>query len=237
MALVLPPLVQSTAILLDTGTSTADSLAGIMSPLFSTTLLQGALAAVLLARSRSLSLLAGIPVSEGRREAGQAGSQKKGWKGRLTGGGGRIAAALVVLAVLLANSLLWNLLSPGTASPSVSLGDSGGVEPAPLPLLLVATAVAACYEEILYRWYGPRLLGQVLDWKARSQNRFPRVCMEGAMVAVFALAHGYGGWLAVGNALVAGILLRSATLMTGSPLTSILSHLVYNLVQLFLLLG
>ena len=85
LALVLPPLVHSMAVLLATGTGTADSPAGIMSPQFSTTLLQGALAVALFVRSRSLRLLEGVPLSERRREAEHAGGQKKGWKDRLSG--------------------------------------------------------------------------------------------------------------------------------------------------------
>lgn len=236
MALVLPPLVQSMAILLATGTGTADSLAGIMSPQFSTTLLQGVLAVALFVRSRSLRLLEGIPVSEGRRGAEHAGGQKKGWKDRLAGRWGRLAATVVALAVLLANSILWNLLSQLGVPPNPALGENGSMAVQTVAVLLAYTAVAAFYEEMVYRWYSPLLLGQVLEWKDRGLNQFPRVCLEGALVVVFALSHGYGGWPAVGNAFVAGSILRACVLLTDNPFSGFAAHLVYNLIQLFLLL-
>lgn len=236
MALVLPPLVQSMAILLATGTGTADSLAGIMSPQFSTTLLQGVLAVALFVRSRSLRLLEGIPVSEGRRGAEHAGGQKKGWKDRLAGRWGRLAATVVALAVLLANSILWNLLSQLGAPPNPALGENGSMAVQTVAVLLAYTAVAAFYEEMVYRWYSPLLLGQVLEWKDRGLNQFPRVCLEGALVVVFALSHGYGGWPAVGNAFVAGSILRACVLLTDNPFSGFAAHLIYNLIQLFLLL-
>lgn len=236
LALVLPPLVQSMAILLATGTGTADSLAGIMSPQFSTTLLQGVLAVALFVRSRSLRLLEGIPVSEGRRGAEHAGGQKKGWKDRLAGRWGRLAATVVALAVLLANSILWNLLSQLGAPPNPALGENGSMAVQTVAVLLAYTAVAAFYEEMVYRWYSPLLLGQVLEWKDRGLNQFPRVCLEGALVVVFALSHGYGGWPAVGNAFVAGSILRACVLLTDNPFSGFAAHLIYNLIQLFLLL-
>ena len=236
LALVLPLLVQSMAILLATGTGTADSPAGIMSPQFSTTLLQGILAVALFVRSRSLRLLEGVPLSEGRREAEHAGGQKKGWKDRLSGRWGRIAAPVVVLAVLLANSILWNLLAQLGAPPNPTLGENGDMAEQTVALLLAYTAVAAFYEEMVYRWYSPLLLGQVLNWKGRGLNQSPPVCLEGALVVVFALSHGYGGWPAVGNAFVAGSILRACVLLTDNPFSGFAAHLVYNLIQLFLLL-
>ena len=237
LALVLPPLVQSMAVLLATDNDTADSLAGIMSPQFSTTLLQGALAVALFVRSRSLRLLEGIPLSEGRRGAEHAGGQKKDWKGRLTGRWGRFAATVVALAVLLANSILWNWLSQLGAPPNPTFRENGDMAVQTVALLLAYTAVAAFYEEMVYRWYSPLLLGQVLDWKGRGLNQSPPVCLEGALVVVFALSHSYGGWPAVGNAFVAGSILRACILLTDNPFSGFAAHLVYNLIQLFLLLG
>lgn len=230
LALILPPVVQSLTILLDTGNVGDGSLAGIMSPQLSTTLLQGTLAVALFARSRSLRLLEGIPISE-ITEGDCGGGEKMGWKGRLTGGWGRIAATLVVMVLLLASSILWNWLSQLGDSPNPTFGENDRLAVQKLPLLLAYTAVAAFYEEMVYRWYGPALLRQLL-----GRTRFPFLWMELVLVIVFALSHSYGGWPAVGNALVGGTVLRICVLLTRTPFSGFSAHLIYNLIQLFLLL-
>lgn len=231
MALVLPPLAHAVSTLPGLGNGGDGFLAGIMSPQLSVILLQGALAVALFVRSRSLLLLEGVPVSESRLEDGQASRQKKGWKGRLTGGWGRIAATLVVMVLLLASSILWNWLSQFGDSPNPTFGENDRLAVQKLPLLLAYTAVAAFYEEMVYRWYGPALLRQLL-----GRTRFPFLWMELVLVIVFALSHSYGGWPAVGNALVGGTVLRICTLLTRTPFSGFSAHLIYNLIQLFLLL-
>ncbi len=223
LALTLPPIVHSVA----TGIlqENEGAVAAIMSSDLLSTALQGMLAIAMLARSRML------PADISRQEDGVG-----GWLARISG---RLSAALAAAGLLLANSLLWNRLSRlggGTPVP----GDGGLLGGGGAILLVATTATAAFYEEVLYRWYGPRLLKALFPSPPRRKG--PATGMpvfrwtEFALLAAFAIAHGYGGWPAVGNALVAGILLRSCALLTASPLPGFLAHLAYNLVQLSLLL-
>ncbi len=223
LALTLPPIVHSAA----TGILREDerAVAAILSPDLPSAVLQGALALAMLARSRTL------PADISRQEGGA-----RGWLARIPG---RLSAALATAGALLANSLLWDRLSRLGGGILVP-GDRGLLDGSGAILLAAATATAAFYEEVLYRWYGPRLLEALFPSPPRRKG--PAAGMpvfrwtELTLPAAFALAHSYAGWPAVGNALVAGILLRSCALLTASPLPGFLAHLSYNLVQLSLLL-
>lgn len=138
----------------------------------------------------------------------------------------------LVFLLLLAGSLFWNLISKLIGNEAVL---TGGVPAGNPPLLLAATAVAAFYEEVLYRWYGPQLATAVLPAGPKG-TKAGKLLPEIPLVVVFALSHGYGGWPAVGNALAAGCILRLAAGYSGGPWVGFAAHLLYNLTQLSLLL-
>lgn len=148
----------------------------------------------------------------------------------------------LVFGLLLANSFLWNGLAQATGK--IAIADTT-LQLQSLPLMIFATTVAALYEELLYRWYSPMLLNLAFSWKlgfqekTACQHKNPPlrwIFVEGLLVIIFALSHGYGGWLAVANALVAGSILRLCVMYTKKPWVGFFSHLAYNLIQFALLL-
>ncbi|MBO7163608.1 MAG: CPBP family intramembrane metalloprotease [Spirochaetaceae bacterium] len=148
----------------------------------------------------------------------------------------------LVFGLLLANSFLWNGLAQATGK--IAIADTT-LQLQSLPLMIFATAVAALYEELLYRWYSPMLLNLAFSWKLGFQGKtaclhknppLRWIFVEGLLVIIFALSHGYGGWLAVANALVAGSILRLCVMYTKKPWVGFFSHLAYNLIQFALLL-
>ena len=146
-----------------------------------------------------------------------------------------------LLVFLLTNSFFWNWIAQNQGAETFQLQE---IKIQNLFLMIVATSFAAFYEEIVYRWSGPKILCLILSKKnqkdgAELEKRgLPIKCifLEAPMIIIFGLSHGYGGWMAVGNALLAGTALRLCTIRTESPFPSFFAHLTYNFIQFFLLL-
>ena len=241
LAFLLPPLVESLPQLfggLDgaiQGFDQGEILEKAVNPSIVPVLIQGLFVFAMLLRSKELDLIAGkAPArSDIEKKTSTFSSQIiLHW----------LLPFFLVFGLLLANSFLWNGLAQATGK--IAIADTT-LQPQSLPLMIFATAVAALYEELLYRWYSPMLLNLAFSWKLGFQGKtacqhknlpLRRILVEGLLVIIFALSHGYGGWLAVANALVAGSILRLCAIRRTSPWMGFWTHLTYNLIQFALLL-
>ena len=241
LAFLLPPLVESLPQLfggLDgaiQGFDQGEILEKAVNPSIVPVLIQGLFVFAMLLRSKELDLIVGkAPArSDIEKKPSTFSSQLiLHW----------LLPFFLVFGLLLANSFLWNGLAQATGK--IAIADTT-LQPQSLPLMIFATAVAALYEELLYRWYSPMLLNLAFSWKLGFQGKTTYqkknlplrwIFVEALLVIIFALSHGYGGWLAVANALVAGSILRLCALRTTSPWVGFFSHLAYNLIQFALLL-
>ena len=237
LAFLLPPVMESLPQLFDgldgaiQGQSQQEILEKAVNPSIVAALLQGLFAFAMLLRSNELALIAG------RAPASSEIEKKRSTFSRQL----NFLWLLLVFGLLLANSLLWNGLAQATGTKAIA---AVSLQLQSLPSMIFATAVAALYEELLYRWYGPQLLHRAVSWKLgfpgktayQKKNTRLKLFMETLLVIVFALSHGYGGWLAVANALVAGSILRLCAIRTTGPWVGFVAHLAYNFVQFALLL-
>ena len=241
LAFLLPPLVESLPQLLGgldgtlQGHDQRQILERAVNPSVFSVLLQGLFVFAMLLRSKELVLIVGkAPArSDNEKKTSTFSSQLiLHW----------LLPFFLVFGLLLANSFLWNGLAQATGK--IAIADAT-LQPQSLPLMIFATAVAALYEELLYRWYSPMLLNLAFSWKLGFQGKtacqhknppLRRILVEGLLVIIFALSHGYGGWLAVANALVAGSILRLCAIRRTSPWMGFWTHLAYNLIQFALLL-
>lgn len=238
LAFLLPPLVESLPQLfggLDSplqGQKQGEILEKAVNPSIFPALLQGLFTFAMFLRSKELDLILGkVPRSKIEKKCPPMSYQL------------RLRWFLLVFGLLLANSFLWNGIAQATGKAPLA---NASIQLHSLPLMIFATAVAALYEEILYRWYGPKLVNvafscgkQVFPGKTVCQKKNTSMSLlfvEALLVLVFALSHGYGGWLAVTNALIAGSILRLCAMYTESIWVGFLAHLTYNLIQFALLL-
>ena len=237
LAFLLPPVMESLLQLLGgldgtiQGQSQQEILEKAVNPSVVATLLQGLFAFAMVLRSKELALIAG------RAPASSEIEKKRSTFSRQL----NFLWLLLVFGLLLANSLLWNGLAQATGTKAIA---AVSLQLQSLPSMIFATTVAALYEELLYRWYGPQLLHIAVSWKLgfpgktayQKKNTQLKLFVETLLVIVFALSHGYGGWLAVANALVAGSILRLCAIRTAGPWVGFVAHLAYNFVQFALLL-
>lgn len=239
LAFILPPLVESLPQLFGglegtiQGQNQGEILEKAVNPAVLSVLLQGLFAFAMFLRSNELDLIMGKASEIEKKHPSFIRQFTIQW----------ILPCLLVFGLLLANSLLWNSLAQATGKAPI-IGES--IQLHSLPLMIFATAVAAFYEEILYRWYGPKFLKlafscgkQIFQGKTAYQKKktsMTLIFVEALLVIIFALSHGYGGWLAVGNAFVAGSILRLCVMYTKKPWVGFFSHLAYNLIQFALLL-
>ena len=239
LVFLLPPLVESLPQLfggLDgtlQGQNQEEILEKAVNPSIFPALLQGLFAFAMFLRSKELDLILGkvTPSNEIEKKCPTMSYQVS------------LRWFLLVFGLLLVNSFLWNGLAQATGKEPIA---KATIQLHSLPLMIFATAIAAFYEEILYRWYGPKLLKlafscgkQIFQGKTAYQKKktsMPLIFVEALLVIIFALSHGYGGWLAVANALIAGSILRLCVIYTGSLWVGFLAHLTYNLIQFALLL-
>ena len=237
LAFLLPPVMESLPQLfggLDgtiQGQSQQEILEKAVNPSVVAALLQGLFAFAMFLRSKELALIAGRAPASSEIE-----KKRSTFLRQLN-----FLWLLLVFGLLLANSLLWNELAQATGTKAIA---AVSLQLQSLPSMIFATAVAALYEELLYRWYGPQLLHIAFSWKLgfpgktayQKKNTRLKLFVETLLVIVFALSHGYGGWLAVANALVAGSILRLCAIRTADPWVGFVAHLAYNFVQFALLL-
>ena len=237
LAFLLPPVMESLPQLfggLDgaiQGQSQQEILEKAVNPSVVAALLQGLFAFAMVLRSKELALIAGRAPASSEIE-----KKRSTFLRQLN-----FLWLLLVFGLLLANSFLWNGLAQATGTKAIA---AVSLQLQSLPSMIFATAVAALYEELLYRWYGPQLLHIAFSWKLgfpgktayQKKNTRLKLFVETLLVIVFALSHGYGGWLAVANALVAGSILRLCAIRTAGPWVGFVAHLAYNFVQFALLL-
>jgi membrane protease YdiL (CAAX protease family) len=191
-------------------------------------MIQGFFAIAMMFRSTALDLLSGKTIKEREKKASSFIRLFIFYW---------ILPFLLVLGVLLGNSLLWNIFAQMQGRSPVFMPT---IQLHSLPLMICATSIAAFYEEILYRWYGPKLVSYVFFPREKQQVTNSAYCwwlfIEALFITIFALSHGYGGVFAVTNAFVAGIILRLCVYYTKSPWVGFFSHLAYNLIQFTILL-
>lgn len=244
LLLVFPPLIQSIKVLISSildinNQKATEILFDAISPSPLNLILQGLIILAIFLRYKQLYLHCTLieeahsnPLQINESFNQETKNQKlKTFKGKIIATGG----AFIFLVV---NSLLWNKLAQWGNNPQIALPkvDFTLIQAS---LLILSTCIAALYEEVLYRWYGPKLFQSfwfALSPEPQGQNKvFFRI--EVVLVVTFALSHGYGGWPAIGNALVAGSVLRLCTICTDGPIPGFFAHLAYNLIQFILLLG
>lgn len=146
-----------------------------------------------------------------------------------------------MLGFLVINSFFWNWIAQIQGTEVFQLQE---IQIQNLFLMIMAASSAAFYEEIVYRWSGPKVLCLLFLKKNQKDGtrlekkglQIKSICLEALPIIIFGLSHGYGGWLAVGNALIAGTALRLCTVRTESPFPSFSAHLTYNFIQFLLLL-
>ena len=237
LAFLLPPVMESLPQLfggLDgtlQGQNQGEILEKAVNPSVVPVLIQGLFAFAMFLRSKELALIAGRAPASSEIE-----KKRSTFLRQLN-----FLWLLLVFGLLLANSFLWNGLAQATGTKAIA---EVSFQLQSLLSMIFATAVAALYEELLYRWYGPQLLHIAVSWKLgfpgktayQKKNTQLKLFVETLLVIVFALSHGYGGWLAVANALVAGSILRLCAIRTASPWVGFVAHLAYNFVQFALLL-
>lgn len=231
LAFILPPVADSLPQLfggLDgarQGQNQGEILEKAVNPAVLSVLLQGLFAFAMFLRSRELDLIVGKANEIEQKHPSFIRQFSVQW----------ILPCLLAFGLLLANSLLWNTLAQAHGKATVVVAN---LQLHSLPLMILATSVAAFYEEMVYRWYGPKLLGLVFfqGEKQKKSGCIGWSFVEALLTIIFALSHGYGGWLAVGNAFVAGNILRLCVFYTGAPWAGFFAHLAYNLIQFALLL-
>lgn len=238
-ALILPPVVESLPQFFDglegtiQGQIQGEILENAVNPAVLSVLFQVLIAFAMFLRSNELDLIMGKVVENEKKHTSFFRQMSIQW----------ILPCLLVFGLLLVNSFFWNGLAQATGKEPI-IGES--IQLNSLSLMIIATTVAAFYEEILYRWYGPKLLKlafsfgkQVFQGKNASQQKtitLRWIFFEVLLITIFALSHGYGGWPPVGNAFVAGSILRLCVIYTKKPWVGFFSHLIYNLIQFALLL-
>ena len=238
LAFLLPPVMESLPQLFGglegtmQGQNQGEILEKAVNPSVVPVLIQGLFAFAMFLRSKELDLISGKASDIGKKPSTFSSQLILYW----------LLPFFLVFGLLLANSFLWNGLAQATGKVPII---KESIQLQSLSLMIFATAVAAFYEEILYRWYSPKLLKLAFSWKLGFQRKTTYqkknlplrwIFVEALLVIIFALSHGYGGWLAVVNALVAGSILRLCVIYTGSLWVGFLAHITYNLVQFALLL-
>lgn len=238
LAFLLPPVMESLPQLFGglegtmQGQNQGEILEKAVNPSVVPVLIQGLFAFAMFLRSKELDLISGKASDIGKKPSTFSSQLILYW----------LLPFFLVFGLLLANSFLWNGLAQATGKVPII---EESIQLQSLSLMIFATTVAAFYEEILYRWYGPKLLKLAFPWKLGFQGKTTYqkknlplrwIFVEALLVIIFALSHGYGGWLAVVNALVAGSILRLCVIYTGSLWVGFLAHITYNLVQFALLL-
>ena len=91
----------------------------------------------------------------------------------------------------------------------------------------VSVAIAAFYEEVLYRQFLPEVSAILLD--GRVNKKIFCYLMEVLIILIFAFSHRYLGFIPVLNAFACGAVLRLCYRKTGSIWTGALSHFTYNM--------
>ncbi len=153
---------------------------------------------------------------------------------------GHYAAARLLLCfcALACSAALWNLIASAAGENAVH---------APFPdeagrrfLFFSGIIVLACYEEMLYRFFLPEKARRIVSLvfanpeSARISRMFYALA-EFIPIALFALAHRYLGIYAVGNALCAAVILRTA-FWKKAPIFGLCAvHAAYNAAMLIAL--
>lgn len=91
---------------------------------------------------------------------------------------------------------------------------------------------SAFSEEVLYRFYAPEILFNLLE---KPLGKKAALTLSEVFVCVmFALGHRYAGFPAVFNSILGYVVLRMTIKKTGSLAMNTSIHFIYNLIQLFI---
>lgn len=107
--------------------------------------------------------------------------------------------------------------------------------------LVISLAIAALWEEVLYRWYGPLVFYHVynaLYKHTKDKKPWQKVLVlftEIFFCLIFALAHLHEGIPGTVNAFVSALILRYTVYKTSSFIPGFIAHYAYNLIQFALL--
>ena len=153
---------------------------------------------------------------------------------------GHYAAARLLLCfcALACSAALWNRIAAFAGENAVH---------APLPdeagrrfLFFSGIIVLACYEEMLYRFFLPEKARRIVslvfsDPDSAHVSRMFYALAEFIPICLFALAHRYLGIYAVGNALCAAVILRTAVCKKVPIFGLCAVHAAYNAAMLIAL--
>ena len=94
---------------------------------------------------------------------------------------------------------------------------------------------SAAYEEIIYRFYFPDALLNILKNFSFDKKKSTKILIEIVGTLVFAFAHLYLGIISVINAALAHIVLRILYKKTNLIWNGVIIHFIYNVISLILL--
>ena len=98
-------------------------------------------------------------------------------------------------------------------------------------ICLINFLLSAFCEEVLYRFYAPEILFNILEKKIGKKAAF--LISEVFVCVMFALGHRYAGIPAIINSILGYAILRMNIKKTTSITMNTLVHFIYNLIQLF----
>lgn len=106
-------------------------------------------------------------------------------------------------------------------------------------IIILSFILSSFYEEIIYRFYCPDILFNLITQKQVSLNDkkvlIIKIICESVTAILFALAHFYMGLFSVINALFAHIILRFVYKKTNNIYITTTAHCIYNIISLILL--
>lgn len=133
------------------------------------------------------------------------------------------ARLLLCFCALTCSAVLWNLIASAAGESSLLENAAGAAAvcallsdtPGGTFRFVSGIIVLACYEEMLYRFFLPEKARRIVslvfaDPDSARISRMFYALAEFIPIALFALAHRYLGIYAVGNALCAAVILRTA---------------------------
>ena len=153
----------------------------------------------------------------------------------------KIIYTFILLLALLANALLWSFIAEKSENPSIILNGFDKLNFFTFFNLVFGIILFATYEELLYRFYAPKLCELVvISLKIKIGNRLSNILLqifELNIICLFALGHLYGGIFSAINAFCAGIMLRIFTKKISAPIYVISTHSLFNLIQYLFLIN
>lgn len=158
------------------------------------------------------------------------------------------ARLLLYFCALTCSAVLWNLIASAAGESSLleNAADAAAVcallsdTPGGTFRFVSGIIVLACYEEMLYRFFLPEKARRIVslvfsDPDSARISRILYALAELIPICLFALAHRYLGIYAVGNALCAAVILRTAFYKKVPIFGLCAVHAAYNAAMLIVL--